>query len=212
MKKGLYKSMFLGWTFLHFLILPCIVYGADSNCITIPNIRFEKTVGLGDDCGTKSYLIVEPGTEVTYCLTLENPSNAGTDWTWYVVSDPQSGLRWPATGTQSAAFPQPEYPPVPQPGDPPIEFKWKRTINVTGSVDNTARVSFGTTDPPPPGYEECIVNEEDRARVFSRTIPEDGGNGTDQVPGMSKVGLTAAGILLIVAAILFIRRRQTRSL
>ena len=77
MKKGLYKSMFLGWTFLHFLILPCIVYGADSNCITIPNIRFEKTVGLGDDCGTEGYLIVEPGTEVTYCLTMENPANWG---------------------------------------------------------------------------------------------------------------------------------------
>jgi len=200
--KGLHKWVFLS-AFLYLLILPYMVYGASSNCTVIPNIRFEKTVGLGDDCGTEHYLIVEPGTEVTYCLTLENPPNGGGDWSWYIVSDPQSGLRWPETGSETVA--------VPAPGDPPIQFTWKRTINVTGNIDNTATVTIGTPEEDEFG-QPCVIVEEDRVRVFSRTIPEDGGGNPDQVPGMSKGGLVAAGILLIAAAILFIRRRHTQSL
>ncbi|MBI4776626.1 MAG: hypothetical protein HY788_21025 [Deltaproteobacteria bacterium] len=210
MMKGLHKWVFLS-AFLYLLILPCIVYGATSNCTVVPNLRFEKTVGLGDECGTEHYLIVEPGTEVTYCLTVENPPDGGGDWTYYIVSDPQSGLRWPATGSQSAAFPQDGYPPVPQPGDPPIQFTWKRTINSTGSIDNTAFLTIGTPEVDE-NQQPCVVDEEDRVRVFSRTIPEDGGGNPEQVPGMTGGGLAAAGILLIVAAVLFIRRRHTHGL
>ena len=207
MKKGLHTLMVWGSAVLCLLILPGVVYAASSNCVTVPGLRFVKTVGLGDDCATDDYLIVSnSSTEVTYCLTLENPDDTGTLWKWFVVSDAQSGLTWSELDSQSDA--------IPGLGEQ-VRFMWKETINFPGGVegcrDNNATVSIGTYEED--DFEnECVVHEEDRARVCYKPIPDDGSTPTDQVPGMSKVGLTAAGVLLIVAAILFIRRRQARRL